>query len=232
MNHQARNVTSSFRNYILILAIAVTCNSFSTRLTFTRLPTKMNYVDTDTAVSDEKLHEAVDNVNMKKESGLTETITNNKKNILTSKETTLTKDAKKRNTGIFTPVVIIAKKIFGEKEIKKIRTDFISYHSNVITSFIKTSQSKLGKLALVSLFNIADENHDGVLDKDELKKGLNFLGFQWIGLKQADGILNRSDNNKDGSIDLEEFEKGAPKTLQTNLKKLAKKNGEEMGLLS
>jgi len=232
MSHHSRNIASSLRNNMLILAIAVICNSFTLRTTFTRLPIRLNYVDTDAALVDEKLYEDVNNGSLIKETKSTENIKINEKSIVTTKKTKSFKNNKNSKSGIFTPVVKIAKTIFGEKEIKKIRNDFISFHSSIITSFTKTSESKFGNIVLASLFGIADQNHDGVLDEEEVQKGLNILGFEWIGWKQASGILNRSDNNNDGVIDFEEFEKGAPKTFQTNLKKLAKKNGEKMGLLS
>ncbi|KAL7455042.1 hypothetical protein ACHAWC_006623 [Mediolabrus comicus] len=44
-------------------------------------------------------------------------------------------------------------------------------------------------------------------------------------------IINRADVNGDGMISLEEFMDEAPKTLKTNLVKLAKNNGGDMGLL-
>jgi hypothetical protein len=57
------------------------------------------------------------------------------------------------------------------------------------------------------------------------------LGFKWLGGKQVDGIFARADANGDAEISLEEFMVEAPKTLRTNLVKLAKSNGGEMGLL-
>jgi hypothetical protein len=50
--------------------------------------------------------------------------------------------------------------------------------------------------------------------------------------KQIQGIFKRADLDENGSIDFDEFMKEAPKTLRTNLIKLAKKNGDGMGLLS
>ena len=43
--------------------------------------------------------------------------------------------------------------------------------------------------------------------------------------------MKRADLNKNGVLEYDEFVVAAPKTLRTNLVKLAKKNGGEMGLL-
>merc|ERR1712157_152025 len=92
--------------------------------------------------------------------------------------------------GVFSPAVVLAKKVVGDEELKKLRAKIIGLHTDVITSFVKTHESKLGQQALKILYVIADENKDG--------------------------------NNL---IDFEEFSKEAPRTLKTNLTKLAKKNG-------
>ena len=49
--------------------------------------------------------------------------------------------------------------------------------------------------------------------------------------KQVDGIMNRADVDDNAVIDFEEFVKDAPKTLRTQLVKLAKKNGNDLGFL-
>ena len=49
---------------------------------------------------------------------------------------------------------------------------------------------------------------------------------------QIDGILARADADGNATIDLEEFISDAPKTLKTNLIKLAKQNGADLGFLS
>ena len=43
--------------------------------------------------------------------------------------------------------------------------------------------------------------------------------------------MKRADLDKNGDIDWDEYVRAAPKTIRTNLVKLAKKNGTEMGLL-
>jgi len=74
-----------------------------------------------------------------------------------------------------------------------------------------------------------DKNKDGVLDEKELALAFETLGFSWLKEKQVSGILKRADKDDDGIIDYEEFRKELPKTLRTNLTKLAKKNGGELG---
>ena len=49
---------------------------------------------------------------------------------------------------------------------------------------------------------------------------------------QIDAIMKRADEDDNCVIDYEEFVKEAPKTLKTNLVKLAKNNGAELGFLS
>jgi Ca2+-binding EF-hand superfamily protein len=61
---------------------------------------------------------------------------------------------------------------------------------------------------------------------------LQLLGFSWLQSKQIQGIFQRADLDDNGAIDFDEFMKEAPKTLRTNLIKLAKKNGGDMGLLA
>jgi hypothetical protein len=50
--------------------------------------------------------------------------------------------------------------------------------------------------------------------------------------KQIKGIFDRADLDANGDLDFEEFRKEAPKTLRTNLVKLAKRNGGDLGFLS
>ena len=58
---------------------------------------------------------------------------------------------------------------------------------------------------------------------------LRALGFSHLQEKQIDGILSRADADENEVIDFEEFVREAPKTLRTNLVKLAKQNGAELG---
>merc|ERR1719330_1076657 len=133
--------------------------------------------------------------------------------------------------GVFSPIVIVFKNILGVETLNKIRAKAISLHSDVIANFVDTYSTPFGQATLTRLFSILDTNKDGVLDQSELECGLHRLGFEWLKEKQIAGIIKRSDLDQNGVIDFEEFCKAAPKTLRTNLTKLAKKNGGEMGLL-
>jgi hypothetical protein len=133
--------------------------------------------------------------------------------------------------GIFSPLVIAAGTILGPDQLNKIRAKVISLHSDIIKSFVDTADSSFGKAVLVQLFNAVDTDKSGYIDKDELGVALGLLGFRWLKEKQIDGIFSRADVNGDGMISLEEFMDEAPKTLKTNLVKLAKNNGGDMGLL-
>ena len=133
--------------------------------------------------------------------------------------------------GLFSPLVYAANTLLGKDELNKLRAKIISYHSDIIKSFVDTSDSEFGKTVLKQLFVITDRDQSGYLDKDEVAKALELLGFDWLQEKHVNKIFERADLNEDGEISLEEFMEEAPKTLKTNLVKLAKKNGGEMGLL-
>jgi hypothetical protein len=134
--------------------------------------------------------------------------------------------------GVFSPIVLTAKKVIGDERLNKIRAKVISIHSDVIGNFVGTYDSPLGRSILKSLFEVADLNKNGKIEEEELASALNTLGFSWLQSKQIQGIYKRADLDADGAIDFDEFMKEAPKTLRTNLIKLAKKNGADMGLLS
>ena len=84
---------------------------------------------------------------------------------------------------------------------------------------------------LVKLFAIVDKDGNGSIDKEELALAFETLGFSWLKEKETDKIFKRADKDKNGEIDFDEFVAETPKTLKTNLVKLAKKNGDEMGFL-
>jgi hypothetical protein len=134
--------------------------------------------------------------------------------------------------GIFSPAVLAAKKVLGDEELNKVRAKAISLHADVIKSFVGTADSPFGQSVLVRLFALADKNKDGKLDASEVALALNILGFSWLQDKQVSGIVKRADFDENGEIDFEEFVAEAPKTLKTNLVKLAKKNGADLGFLS
>ncbi len=144
-----------------------------------------------------------------------------------------TRKMKKPNhkEGVFSPIVFASKQIAGEEIINKLRGKFISLHSGVIGDFVDTHSTPLGKEIAKNLFAIMDADKNGALDKDELKSSFQKLGFTWLEDKQVEGIIKRADKDDNGVIDYEEFEAEISKTLRVNLIKLAKKNGEEMGLL-
>jgi len=133
--------------------------------------------------------------------------------------------------GVFSPIVVAAGSVLGKDDLNKIRAKIISVHSDLIKSFVATSDSEFGKSVLRQLFKAVDTDNSGYLDKEELTVALNMLGFKWLKDKQVDKIFQRADENGDLEISLEEFMDEAPKTLKVNLVKLAKTNGGDMGLL-
>ena len=96
---------------------------------------------------------------------------------------------------------------------------------------METSDSVFGKTVLQQQFKYVDADNSGYIDKDELSVALSLLGFKWLKEKQVDGIFARADVNGDGMISMEEFMNEAPRTLKTNLVKLAKNNGGDLGFL-
>mmetsp|Transcript_35128 Transcript_35128/g.71754 ORF Transcript_35128/g.71754 Transcript_35128/m.71754 type:complete len:233 (+) Transcript_35128:139-837(+) len=133
--------------------------------------------------------------------------------------------------GVFSPIVVIAGTILGPDQLNKVRAKVITIHSDLIKSFVGTSDSAIGQTVLQQLFKYVDADNSGYIDKEELAVALSLLGFKWLKEKQVNAIFDRADVNKDGMISLEEFMNEAPRTLKTNLVKLAKNNGGDMGLL-
>jgi EF hand len=133
--------------------------------------------------------------------------------------------------GIFSPVVQVSKIALGSERLNKVRAKVISMHSDVISSFVSTADTALGNLVLRQLFRFADKDGSGAIDETELRAALQTLGFDWLQEKQITGIFERADMDTNGAIDMDEWIKEAPRTLRTNLIKLAKKNGGDMGLL-
>jgi hypothetical protein len=133
--------------------------------------------------------------------------------------------------GLFSPAVYAAKMLLGDKRLNTVRAKAISMHSEVIASFVQTANSDVGNSVLTNIFLLLDANRDGTLCEKELAAGFQKLGFTWLEEKQIRGILARADKDANGVLDFQEFEAEAPKTLKTNLIKLAKKNGGDLGLL-
>ena len=134
--------------------------------------------------------------------------------------------------GIFAPAVKLTAEIMGRKELNAFRASVIAQHTKVISSFVDTSESPFGRIAMKSLFEAADKDGNGTLDKEEVKEALFALGFKFVDDKQIKQIFKRADSDKNEVIDFEEFVKECPKTLRTNLVKLAKENGHDLGFLS
>lgn len=141
--------------------------------------------------------------------------------------------AGKPKDGIFSPAVGLLKGVMGEDELKKMRAKIIQAHGSVMGQFIETSDSAFGQWTLKKMFEVADEDGSGELDKKELRAALQKLGFEWMDdEKQIDKVVKKGDKDDDGLIDFEEFKKLAPTMLKQNLMKLAKENGGELGMLS
>mmetsp|Transcript_63085 Transcript_63085/g.187759 ORF Transcript_63085/g.187759 Transcript_63085/m.187759 type:complete len:83 (+) Transcript_63085:597-845(+) len=82
------------------------------------------------------------------------------------------------------------------------------------------------------MFEAADKDGNGTLDRQEIKDALYALGFTFIEDKQMDKIMGRADLDGNEVIDFEEFVKETPKTLRVSLVKLAKQNGHDLGFLA
>ena len=136
------------------------------------------------------------------------------------------------NQGIFAPLVLGAKRVMGEQELKELRASIITKHSKVIANFVDTSDSPFGQLVLKQMFAYADKDGNGTLDKEEVSAALKDLGFGFYNEKQIEQIVNRADTDDNEVIDFEEFVKETPKTLRTGLIKLAKQNGHDLGFLA
>jgi hypothetical protein len=134
--------------------------------------------------------------------------------------------------GLMSPFVILSKKVLGDAELNKLRGKVIALHSKVIGNFVETAQTGFGDQVLRQLFELADTNKNGTIEEEELAEALKSLGFSHLKEKQIKGIFARADLDSDGGIDYEEWKKEAPSTLRTNLVKLAKKNGGDLGFLS
>lgn len=139
---------------------------------------------------------------------------------------------KKTAKGIFAPAVLAAKAAMGEKELNMLRGKVIAEHTKVISAFVETSESKFGQIALKTLFEAADKDGNGTLDKEEVRSALNALGFEWLQEKEVTQIVKRADADENEVIDFEEFVNEAPRTLRVNLVKLAKSNGHDLGFLA
>lgn len=139
--------------------------------------------------------------------------------------------AKIAKRGLFSPAVDKTKDIIGEEKLIQLRAKVILEHSKVIGKFVDTSESKFGRIALKTLFTAADSNGDGQLSVEEVRDACNALGFSWLDTEKVEKLVSKADIDENDYIDFEEFCKSAPKVLRTNLVKLAKKNGNDLGFL-
>lgn len=130
-----------------------------------------------------------------------------------------------------TPDYVSTERVMGEKKLNKLRGNVINQHTKVITSFVDTYESPIGKVVLRRMFDAADKDKSGALDREEVREALHRLGFDFVGDKQLDTILERADVDGNEVIDFEEFVQETPRTLRTGLVKLAKKNGHDLGFL-
>jgi len=153
------------------------------------------------------------------------------KQTVTPQKKVVKKKSPGHKEGVFSPLVFVAKEVMGANELKKFRAEIISYHSGGIKDFVNTYESAIGQKVVEEAFKIMDENNDGVIDDKELIKGLHALGFSWMDEKQIKGIVKKADKNKNGVLEFDEFNATVSKILKTNLLKLAKQNGDDMGLL-
>lgn len=142
------------------------------------------------------------------------------------------KPKRKVAQGIFAPAVRGAKTVMGEKELNQLRAQVIAQHTKVISAFVDTSDSPFGQIVLKQMFEAADKDNNGTLDREEIRDALQALGFTFVEDKLLDKIMTRADENGDQVIDFEEFVTETPKTLRMSLVKLAKRNGHDLGFLA
>jgi len=137
-----------------------------------------------------------------------------------------------KKEGVLTPFVEGVRVIVGEDKLKEVRLKVIQAHGQVMADFIGTADTDNGQFALRKLFEAADTDGSGAVDREEMKVALQKLGFSWADDKKVDNIFKKGDKDKSDTIDFEEFVEVAPVILKQNLLKLAKENGGELGFLS
>merc|ERR1719274_313715 len=97
------------------------------------------------------------------------------------------------SAGLFAPLVVGAKAVMGQAELIKLRGEVIAQHSKVISSFVDTSDSPFGQIVLKQMFEAADKDRNGTLDRKEIRDALHALGFEFVQEKQLDQIFKRGD---------------------------------------
>lgn len=148
-----------------------------------------------------------------------------------AKKATVKKTANTHKEGLFSSAVYAAKGVLGETELNRLRGNVISMHSDVIKNFVSTAETGFGNKVLRVLYSKTDQDGNGKIEMNELEKALKTLGFTWLQEKQIRGIFKRAGGEEKGYLTLEEWMAEAPKTLKTNLVKLAKSNGGDLGFL-
>eukprot|EP00929_Paragymnodinium_shiwhaense_P049166 TRINITY_DN24817_c0_g1_i1.p1 TRINITY_DN24817_c0_g1~~TRINITY_DN24817_c0_g1_i1.p1 ORF type:complete len:180 (+),score=54.94 TRINITY_DN24817_c0_g1_i1:89-628(+) len=137
-----------------------------------------------------------------------------------------------KKDGPLTPFVEGVRVIVGKEQLNDIRSKVIKAHGEMMGNFIDTADSPSGEYALKKLFEAADTDKSGSVDREELKVALQKLGFSWADDKKVENIFKKGDSDKNDLIDFDEFKSVAPVVLKQNLMKLAKENGGELGFLS
>jgi uncharacterized membrane protein YphA (DoxX/SURF4 family) len=128
-------------------------------------------------------------------------------------------------------LVLTVRDVLGEEAFQKVRAKVIKDHSKVISDFVETSDSEFGQSVLKRMFEIADKDKNGTLDREELRQAMMALGFVGTTDSDLNRIMKRTDSDDNGVIDYEEFVKGAPDVLRKQLTQLAKSNGHDLGFL-
>jgi len=149
----------------------------------------------------------------------------------TSREVSVARAGKAKD-GPFTPTVVGFKVLMGEENLNSFRNAMIKLHGEAQAAAIDTHESGTGQAIMEWLFNEADADGNGTIDKEELVAACQRLGFEWMDDKRAEKLMKKADKNEDGVIELEEFKTTAPKFFKQSTLKLAKKNGADLGFLS
>jgi len=134
--------------------------------------------------------------------------------------------------GPFTPTVVGFKVLMGDENLNSLRNYFIKLHGEVQEAAIDTHETETGQALMGWLFEQADKDGNGVIDKAELMEAMEKLNFSWMDEKRIDKLIKKADKNDNEVLEYEEFAASSPKFLKQNLLKLAKKNGADLGLLS
>ena len=119
--------------------------------------------------------------------------------------------------GIFTPLVKLTKWAVGEDRFLSFRARVIGEHTKVIQAFVDTADTPFGCIALEKLFDIADVDGSGTIDRAELELALKKLGFTHLTESQIDTIMKKADGDDNCVIDYDEFVDNAPKALKVDI---------------